>query len=156
MTTEEIVLKKGVIIVGVDGSPSSISALEWAAKHAEQLECSIEAIATWQRFVPSGDLITAGMPLGSLMSEEPPEETAMKILQETTAQVFVNARPLDLEVLALEGDAAHVLIEESKRAAMLVLGCRGHGALYNLVLGSVSASCAAKAHCPVLIVHSKE
>jgi nucleotide-binding universal stress UspA family protein len=156
MSTEEVLLRKGRMIVGVDGSPSSISALEWAAKYAEELDSSIEVIATWERYIPPGDLIASGMPLGSLMPEIPPEESAEEILRDCTQRVFKNARPLDLKTRAIEGDPAHVLIAESSTATMLVLGSRGHGQLYNLVLGSVSASCAAKAHCPVLIVHHRE
>jgi nucleotide-binding universal stress UspA family protein len=36
---------------------------------------------------------------------------------------------------------------------MLVVGSRGHGGLAGVLLGSVSASCAERAHCPVLIIH---
>ena len=60
----------------------------------------------------------------------------------------------DIEVVAREGAAAAVLIDESERAQMLVVGSRGHGGFAGLLLGSVSQQCASNAHCPVVIVRT--
>ena len=49
-------------------------------------------------------------------------------------------------------DAARVLIDESKDAAMVVVGCRGHAALSSSVLGSVSRDLTHRAHRPVVVV----
>ena len=68
-------------------------------------------------------------------------------------QVFGAHRPQDLRLVVREGYPAHVLIEASKDAALLVVGSRGHGGFVGLLLGSVSANCAERANCPVVVVH---
>jgi nucleotide-binding universal stress UspA family protein len=49
-----------------------------------------------------------------------------------------------------------VLLDESDGAQMLVVGSRGHGGFMGLLLGSVSASVAEHATCPVLVLHGNE
>ncbi|MDI2030249.1 universal stress protein [Saccharopolyspora sp. TS4A08] len=46
------------IVVGVDGSPASKSALRWAAWHAEQLGGTLATLMAWE--VPLTDLIAVG------------------------------------------------------------------------------------------------
>jgi nucleotide-binding universal stress UspA family protein len=60
--------------------------------------------------------------------------------------------PVAVQPLVKEGHAAHVLIEESADADLLVVGTRGYGGFRGLVLGSVSQLVAAYAKCPVVVV----
>lgn len=131
------------IIVGVDGSASSVDALRQAARIAAAFDKPLEVVTTWT--APPVDPYVA--------IEWSPEEDAEVILDDTIRRAFGEAPPEGLISRTLLGPAARTLIGLSENCFMLVLGSRGHGGFVGMLLGSVSAACAEHAHCPVLIVH---
>jgi nucleotide-binding universal stress UspA family protein len=137
--------RHGRIVVGVDGSDSSIEALRAAVRTARAFGTSLEAVTTWT--YPVGAEV-------ALLSGWSPEEDAHEILEAVAEQVFGSDRPSWFSTKVKPGFAARVLIEESVGAEMLILGSRGRGGFVGLLLGSVSTACAQHAHCPVLIVRS--
>jgi nucleotide-binding universal stress UspA family protein len=138
------------IVVGVDGSDSSIAALQQAAELAVALNCPLEAIMTWDFTYGYDPRDTQWSPDGGTY----PQSEAEKDLAAAVARAFPEDPPLPIATQVMRGPSAGVLIHESKRARMLVLGSRGHGGFVGLLLGSVSAACSAHAQCPVLIVHA--
>ncbi|MBL0705148.1 universal stress protein [Sinomonas cellulolyticus] len=132
------------IVVGVDGSPGSIDALRWAARLEESVGGPIVAAAVWQ-YPVSG--------VGSIYPAWAPEAEARDVLEAALAEAFGEDVPAGLGTLIASGPTAHVLIEASRRARLLVVGARGLGGFRGLLLGSVSATCAEHASCPVLVVH---
>ncbi|WP_341953414.1 universal stress protein [Salinibacterium sp. TMP30] len=137
--------RHGRIVVGVDGSDSSIEALRAAERTAQAFGTSLEAVTTWT--YPVGAEV-------ALLSGWSPEEDANEIIEAVAEQVFGGDRPSWFSTKVKPGLAAHALIEESIGAEMLILGSRGRGGFVGLLLGSVSTACAQHAHCPVLIVRS--
>ncbi|PRY70164.1 nucleotide-binding universal stress UspA family protein [Glaciihabitans tibetensis] len=133
------------IVVGVDGSDSSLEAMRHAQFIATHFTCSVEVIGAWQiassvnPYVPS--------------PQWSPESDARDVIAEAITQVFGAHLPMWLQWSVRQGPAARVLIDASKDADLLIVGSRGHGGVVGLLLGSVSASCAESAHCPVLIMH---
>lgn len=130
------------VIVGVDGSDSSIDALREAAEIADALDVRLEVVTTYPvvlEYIP--------IPVSS------PEEDAKAILSTAIERAFDGAPPPNLSTTTAPGPAAKTLIQLSRDARMLVLGSRGHGGFAGMLLGSVSAACAEHAHCPVLVVH---
>lgn len=132
------------IVVGVDGSPPSISALQKAAELSAPLGLPIEAVTVWH-FPATFD----GSYSAAVWS---PEKDAQEILDAALSTAFPDGAPEGLTSTVVSGPTASALIEKSKTAAMLVLGSRGRGGFAGLRLGSVSAACSQHAHCPVLIM----
>lgn len=138
---------KAAIVVGVDGSPSSILALRWASALAPLLSARIVAVAAWQFHIAFGTF-------------EPvvwePDEEARKVCAQTVTEALGSKAAVAVEVMIRQGAAAKVLVEESSRAQLLILGSRGHGGFEGLLLGAVSATVAEHAKCSVLIAHGTE
>ncbi|MEO9198075.1 MAG: universal stress protein [Antricoccus sp.] len=133
------------IIVGIDGSDSSIDALRAAARIATAMAARIDAVMTWEYPVRFPN------PPGWS-----PESDAQAVLSDAVAKAFGTDLPAGINTAVLYGPPARVLIEQSEAADLLVLGSRGHGGFTGLLLGSVSTAVSQHAQCPVLITHHAE
>ena len=136
------------VVVGIDGSAQSKEALRWAVRMAELNDAAIDAVTVWEMPTSYGWAIAA--------EDWNPEQDASKVLSDTIDEVLDGHGPSGLRQLVRRGNAAKVLLDESKDAQMLVVGSRGHGGFSGLLLGSVSAPCAEHARCPVLVVHGSQ
>lgn len=133
------------LLVGVDGSPSSIHALRYAARLAKAFEGTIEAVSIWEFPMTSGY---------HPVLDWSPEADAESILADAIDLAFGATPPYHLSTSVSPGPIAKTLIDRSRHADLLVLGSRGHGGFVGLLLGSVSTTCVQHAHCPVLIVRT--
>lgn len=63
---------------------------------------------------------------------------------------------LDAHGLVIQGPTVEKILEEARRldASLIVVGSHGHGALRNLILGSVSKGVVRDAPCPTIVVPS--
>jgi nucleotide-binding universal stress UspA family protein len=138
----------GRIVVGVDGSESAKKALRWAAKLAQSSGATVDAVQSWD--------IPTTLGLGYLPQDVDLGKDTEKWLEETVDEVFGPDRPAALRTVVHCGSAARVLLDECKDAQLLVVGSRGHGGFYGLLLGSVSAAVAEHAPCPVLVIHGDQ
>ena len=135
------------IVVGYDGSPSSKQVLEWAASHAEETSSTLEVITAWMW--PT----SYGAPL-ALPEDFDATANARALLEDATNELKRRHPGLRARFETREGPAASVLVEASEGAALLTIGCRGHGGFVGMLIGSVSEHCVAHAHCPVLVFRS--
>ena len=136
------------IVVGVDGSASSRTALTWAAAEAAEHGSDLVVLNVWEH--------TLLPPAGSVSVSEryvpdPSQRTADDLVQ-VIKEELGDEPPVPVEPRVKQGRPAKVLIEESAEADLLVVGPRGHGGFAGLVLGSVSQHVAAYAKCPVTVV----
>lgn len=75
-----------------------------------------------------------------------------------TIAAKLSAGGIDTTVIIAQNDEAAAIIEECEKqnADMIMLGSHGHGALFHLLVGSVSEEVIRRASCPVIIVPSKK
>ena len=137
------------IVVGVDGSKCSEIALRWAAGEAEYRGATLVVVTTWTALPPPIVYPYAGRP-----DRDPgdPREAAMNALGEIVGTVLEEMPDLSVEQLAVPGDTAKVLIEQSRAADMVVVGARGTGGISDWLLGSVSHKVAQHARCSVAVI----
>jgi nucleotide-binding universal stress UspA family protein len=134
------------ILVGVDGSPGSRTALTWAATEAADHQADLVVLNVWEATLPPpvGSVPQSGIPDSSGLATDNLLQVIKEVLGEDP-RVLVQPR-------IKPGNPAEVLIEESADADLLVVGTRGRGGFAGLVLGSVSQHVAAYAKCPVTVV----
>ena len=67
-------------------------------------------------------------------------------------------RGLEVKAVILQGDTVEKILQESIQFGtdLIMMGSHGHGALYHLLLGSVSEGILHKASCPVMIIPSQK
>lgn len=137
------------VLVGVDGSPESQQAVEWALRHADRASSRLELVSV----VPTP--WTAGIDAGWWEQRDEIEADARHQAEAVLDAAFdatdLPPRPVDIRVVVAQPPAA-VLIEASEAADLLVVGAHGGGGFHGMLLGSVSAACTHHARCPVVVV----
>lgn len=132
------------IVVGIDGSSSSLDALAWAGRQADLTGAQLDVVMTWEW--PSSLGWAVPIP-----DDFDPEAEVRQTIAKAVAPVRAAHPGLTISERAEEGHPAPVLVEASKGADLLVVGSRGHGEFVGMLIGSVSEYCAGHADCPVLV-----
>lgn len=134
------------IVVGVDGSSGSKTALRWALEQAERTAADVEAVNVWT----PDPTYYACMPVAFAVDDLAiaAEATLLDALVEVTREY---GRSVPIRPRVLRGPPAEELLHAARSAQLLVLGAPTHGTLAGLLLGSVSHQCVQRATCPVLI-----
>ena len=139
------------IVVGVDGSPNSERALDWAMRQAAAVHAPLTVIAVhevaksyWGGIPVIGPADTAL--LGQL--RQAAEEMTHK-----AASRLGDAGPASVQVHAVNGFVVKELVDASQDADLVVVGARsGSGGFARLLMGSVSSEVVQHSACPVVIV----
>jgi nucleotide-binding universal stress UspA family protein len=138
-----------VVVVGVDGSPHAWQALEWAVNETKLRSGTLKIVCAFE-----DPVTTVGM--GTAFGSGAPINVDPALIegaaQDVASEAARRAGDVPLSVVARCDRPEDVLCEESRGAAMLVVGSRGHGAVSSLLLGSVSNYVVHHATCPVVIV----
>lgn len=145
-----------LIVVGVDGSAESATALDYAATEAARRGARVRVVTVSQEheyWAAWSGRARRGFP--------PPPPMDFEGMAQQVAQDAVNAfatnhpelaGKVEMEIVGVTGHPATELIAQSREADLLVVGHRGRGAIASTFLGSVGLSCVQHAHCPVTVV----
>jgi nucleotide-binding universal stress UspA family protein len=149
MTSQPASESEHLVVVGIDGSPSSRAALAWAIRQARLTGATVEAVIAWDFRAYYG--YPAPVP-----APAPPNVDyaglATEVVDRTIAAAPNPGNEVTIRSKVTEGHAAQALLDASKNADLLVVGNRGHGAFVEALLGSVSQYCVHHATCPVVVV----
>ncbi|MEU5368200.1 universal stress protein [Streptomyces sp. NPDC005951] len=137
----------GRIVVGVDGSDSSIKALHWAVRQAELTSATVEAVNSWEYPATSWASMMPGMP-----EDFDPQALATVSLNEALEEALGAAGAAAVSKVVVIGNPAQALLDRAQGADLLVVGARGHTGFKATLLGSVSLHVTQHAPCPVTVV----
>ena len=133
-------ISRPLIVVGMDGSPGSRAALQWAVAHAELIGATVHAVLAWQ------------LPETHSYTSRDTEADARITLNTAIDAALGPDQRARVTALVTPGRPGHVLMEASSGAQLLVVGSHRHGDLVERLIGSVSQYCVTHASCPVVVV----
>ena len=143
MTTE-----KAPIVVGVDGTPASGLALRWAIDEAALRGCPLQVVHAWT-YEPMVDW-------NETSAQERQSQSEALVDKALAAVLAGRAEQPEIERRSLRGDAAEVLEEASKGAALLVVASHTGHRLRQVVMGSTSMHCVRHSSVPVVVIPVNE
>jgi nucleotide-binding universal stress UspA family protein len=132
----------GEVVVGYDGSGDSELALDWADELAAEQGRSLRV------------LISEVDPTQVLEATSDWHAAKMGQLEADARDRIAGARCRDAELELVGVPPSQALIDASARAAIVVVGARGHSLLSGVVLGSVSQHVTRHASCPVVVARA--
>jgi nucleotide-binding universal stress UspA family protein len=136
---------KQLIVCGVDGSPASRRAVEWAVAEAVMREASLRVVTAWSGY---------GMEAIAVVSTpEDAEREAGRAQQRVVDGVLAGVeKPPAVERVVVEDRPAHALVTASLDADLLVMGSHGHNGTHDRVAGSTSQRVLHHAACAVVVL----
>jgi nucleotide-binding universal stress UspA family protein len=138
------------ILIGVDESPFSQTALDWVKRVPWPTGTSIRVVSASPPVFMGSAEANAPAVIAQLIQDQNRMHTQ---IAERAAQALQGPERT-VESAMIQGDPRSTLVEEARRtgADLLVVGSHGRSGLSKLVLGSVASYVASHAPCSVLIV----
>ncbi|MET8540263.1 universal stress protein [Kitasatospora sp. NPDC004799] len=128
------------VVLGVDGSPSSEPAVDFAFDLADERGAALRVLRVWQR------------PLVGNLDEPATEQIVRRLLLEFTAGRHERYPDVAVTHESPHGHPVEELARASEHALAVVVGRRGDGGFTGMRLGSVPHGLLHRAHCPVVTV----
>ncbi|WP_030546968.1 universal stress protein [Streptomyces albus] len=129
------------VVAGVDGSDSSLRAVDWAADAAVRHETPLRV------------LCATGPALGTPVPDLTENAERIRDLAVEHARQRVPSVEVTGEIVP--ENAAEALLSAGRNAFTVVVGSRGRGGVTGMLLGSVGLAVAGRADCPVVVVRGE-
>jgi nucleotide-binding universal stress UspA family protein len=141
----------GPVVVGVDGSPASESALAMAFDEASLRGTDLVAVHTWLEFSSDSAYAYAHH---FIVDWDPIETRERELLAQRLSGWQEKYPDVTVERVVTRDRPVRCLLAHAVDAQLLVVGSRGHGGLPGMLLGSTSQALIYHAPCPLLVVRS--
>ncbi|MGD9527138.1 universal stress protein [Pseudonocardia sp.] len=144
-------MQTATVVVGVDGSEAASEAVRWAAGEAARRGAVLRLVAVceWPRpGFAAYDGLGHDVAVSPLATTRAAVDAAADLARATDADVRI-------ETSVRSGFALPCLLKESRRTGLVVVGGRGCGGAPGMRVGSVAYGLAARADCPVVVVHGR-
>ncbi|WP_329241488.1 universal stress protein [Streptomyces sp. NBC_01478] len=137
------------VVAGLDGSPESRAAAEWAAREARLLGLPLKIVHVWEP-------VPVPMAQAPLLGAETQQHWSERIPREAGEGLRLRHPGLDVTEEQVTGSPADALVDAAKGAELLVLGSRGLSGVGGFLVGSVGLAVVAHAELPVVLVRAGE
>lgn len=133
------------VVVGVDGSASSVAALEFGAKEADRLGQGLKAVYAWRALTP-------WTTVDDDFDPSDPTDRDRLVLSEAAAGLAEEYPDLDVDLHLSRELPVDALMNASLNARLLVVGTHGRHGVAKVWLGSVSHELVLAMPCPVVVI----
>ncbi|MFJ6562082.1 universal stress protein [Streptomyces sp. NPDC091412] len=137
------------ITVGLDGSPESRAAAEWAAREAQLRGLPVKLLQVWEP-------VPEPMALAQLLGADTHQHWTERVLREAAEELRSRHPGVEVTTAHVTGKPAEALARAARDAELLVLGSRGLGGIRGFLVGSVGLAAVASTERPVVLVRAGE
>jgi nucleotide-binding universal stress UspA family protein len=135
------------IVVGVDGSPTSLDALKYAIELTDHTSAAVRVVQAW-----APDPLFATLEFSVREALASWRDKAESLVR-TAALPWRDKYPdLEITVCVRQGHTVGVLVDESMRAQLLIVGAHPASTLRAFAIGSTTDGVLRHARCPVIVV----
>lgn len=133
------------VLVGIDGTPNSVPALELAFAEASARKVGLTALHAWT------DILGSYVPL---IGWEPLRAQENELLSERLAGFGERYPEVTVRRLLVMERPDQALLRESEYAQLVVVGSRGRGGFEGMLLGSTSSTLLHNVETPTIVVRA--
>lgn len=137
------------VTVGLDGSPESRAAAEWAAREAKLRGLPLRLVHVWEP-------VPEPMAQAPLLGAETQAHWSERIPREAAEGLRLRHPGVRVDMEQILGRPTDALAAASKDAELLVLGSRGLSGIGGFLVGSVGMAVIARTETPVVLVRAGE
>ncbi|PKV83143.1 universal stress protein [Streptomyces sp. TLI_146] len=137
------------VTVGLDGSPESLAAAEWAAREAKLRDLPLRIIHVWEP-------VPEPVAQAPLVGGETQQHWSERIPREAAEGLRLRHPGVEVSREQLSGHPGAVLCEAAQTAELLVIGSRGLSGIGGFLIGSIGLNVVAHTKRPVVLVRAGE